>query len=308
MSRVDAHAHIIPEGYLSELRKQEQYASLPMPAATPELLLEHMERYDLAASVVSLSPPGVWFGDAGLAREQARLVNEEIAALVHAQPTRFAGLATLPLPDVDGAVAELDHALDRLGLDGVALFSNVDGMYLGNPAWDPLFAELDRRGAYVFVHPMMPPTPSPQSHVPAFVAEFPFDTTRAVIELIYSGTLERYPNVRLQLAHLGGAAPFLAHRIGEWAERDPDRAAAAPAGAVTYLRRLFYDTGLANNSVALAAVRELAGLERVVFGTDWPYGVLAEGVDPAPGLGLSGSERDMVDFGNVTALVPRWRS
>ena len=173
----------------------------------------------------------------------------------------------------------------------MALLSNVDGTYVGDEAWDPVFDELERRGAYVFLHPIQPATPSPMPQAPVWVQEFPFDTTRAVTNLIYSGTLARCPSIRLQLAHLGGTAPFIAHRIAEWAGRDPSRAAAAPDGALTYMRRMWFDTGLSNNPIATAAVRELAGVERIVFGTDWPYAVLPEGADPAPGPGPRAEDR-----------------
>lgn len=305
MPRIDTHAHLIPARYRAELERLGLDTGYPLPPATPELLGELMERHAIDAAVVSLSPPGVWFGDAGLARELSRLVNEETAALVREQPHRFAGLATLPLPDVDGALEEIAYAFDTLGLDGVALLSNVEGTYLGDPAWDPVFDELERRGAYAFLHPIQPATPSPMPDAPVWLQEFPFDTTRAVVNLIYSGTLERCPSMRLQLAHLGGTVPFIAHRVAEWAGRDPSRAAAAPQGALAYLRRLYYDTGLANNAIALAAVRELAGIDRVVFGTDWPYAVLPESGDPAPGLDLGPEERAMVDGTNAAALVPR---
>ena len=197
-------------------------------------------------AVISLSPPGVFFGDQGLADELARLVNERTAEHVRGAPGRFAGLAVLPLPDVDRALAELRYALDDLGLDGVALLSNVGGTYLGDRAWDPLFDELDRRGAYVFLHPTAAPGAPPLPEHPIWLYEFPFDTTRAVANLIYSGTLERCPRIRLQVSHLGGTAPFLAHRLASLEAREPERAARAPAGALAYLRRLYYDTGLSN--------------------------------------------------------------
>ena len=104
--------------------------------------------------------------------------------------------------------------------------------------------------------------------------EFPFDTVRAISQLVYAGALERYPGIRFQFAHLGGAAPFLAHRLASLADREPAAAAAAPAGALEYLRRLYYDTGLSNNAPALAATREVTELGRIVFGTDWPYAAL----------------------------------
>jgi predicted TIM-barrel fold metal-dependent hydrolase len=305
MPRIDAHGHLIPEAYRAEIEKRGLETGYPLPPATPEIFSEVMDRHGIDAAVVSLSPPGVWFDDAGLAKELSRLVNEETAALVRDQPTRFAGLATLPLPDVGAALEEIAYAFDTLSLDGVALLSNHAGTYLGDPSFDPIFDELERRGAYVFVHPIQPATPSPLPEAPVWVQEFPFDTTRAVTNLIYSGTMARCPSIRLQLAHLGGTAPFIAHRIAEWAGRDPSRAKAAPDGALAYMERMWFDTGLSNNPVALAAVRELAGIERIVFGTDWPYAVLPEGGDPAPDLGLTPADRAAVDGTNVAALVPR---
>jgi predicted TIM-barrel fold metal-dependent hydrolase len=278
----------------------------PLPPATPEVLDDAMRRRSIDAAVVSLSPPGVWFDNVGLARELSRLVNEELASLVRRRPERFAALATLPLPAVDAALEEIAYALDVLGLDGVALHSNVGGVYLGDPEFDPIFDELQRRGAYAFVHPSEPPTPTPRPDAPPWLNEFPFDTTRAVVSLIYSGTLERCPDLRLQVAHLGGTAPFLAHRIASWAEREPARAERAPAGAVGYLQRLYYDTGLSNNAVAVAAVRELAGAGRIVLGTDWPFLTTPESVDLTADLGLDEADRTRVEGINAGALIPRW--
>jgi predicted TIM-barrel fold metal-dependent hydrolase len=186
------------------------------------------------------------------------------------------------------------------------LLSNVAGTYLGDASLEPLFQALDDRGAYVFLHPGFPPHKPPLEH-PVWLYEFPFETVRAVANLIYSGTLERYPNMRLQLSHLGGAAPFLAHRIASLADREPDQAAGAPAGALEYLRRLYYDTGLANNAPALASTQIVTSLDHIVFGTDWPYAALPpEGGDPAPGLDVLGSDgRAAVEARNAAALVPR---
>jgi predicted TIM-barrel fold metal-dependent hydrolase len=305
MPRIDAHVHILPPDYRAEL---ERRSLLPpgIPPWSPELVDDLMTRHDIDAAVLSLAPPGAFFGDQGLADELARLVNERTAEFVATAPERFAGLAVLPLPDVDAALAELRHALDVLRLDGVALLSNAGGAYLGDPAWDPLFDELDRRGAYVFLHPTMPPPPLPLPQHPVWLYEFPFDTTRAVVNLIYSGTLERCPRIRLQVAHLGGTAPFLAHRIASLAAREPERASRAPAGALAQLRRLYYDTGLSNNAVALAATLEVADIGQVVFGTDWPYADLPPAGDPAPGLAnLADADRAGIDAANIAALVPR---
>jgi 6-methylsalicylate decarboxylase len=298
--RIDAHAHVHPPAY------REALGPLPLPPTTLDAYQAAMQRHGIDAAVISVGPPGAFIGEAADPAALARIANDGIAAVVHAEPERFAGLATLPLPDVDAALGELARVYDELALDGVMLLSNVAGTYLGDPALEPLLAALDERAAYVFLHPGFPPHALPLGH-PVWLYEFPFETVRATANLIYSGAFERHRRIRWQLSHLGGAAPFLAHRLASLADREPDLATAAPAGALAYLRRLHYDTGLANNGPALAATREVTGLDHVVFGTDWPYAALPpEGGDPAPDLDvLSADERRGVDSGNIAALVPR---
>jgi predicted TIM-barrel fold metal-dependent hydrolase len=298
--RIDCHAHVHPPAYRAALGHP------PLPPTTLDGLQAMMERYEIDAAVISVGPPGAFIGPGADPGHLARLANDGIAAVVRDQPARFAGLATLPLPDVDAALAELERAYVDLELDGVMLLSNVAGTHLGDPALEPLLAALNDRDAYVFVHPGFPPYALPLPH-PVWLYEFPFETVRAVVNLIYSGALERHPRIRWQLSHLGGAAPFLAHRIASLAEREPEKAAAAPAGALEYLSRLYYDTGLTNNVPALAATQEVTALDHIVFGTDWPYAALPPtGGDPAPDLEVLGAEgRTAVDAGNAEALVPR---
>jgi 6-methylsalicylate decarboxylase len=303
--RIDAHAHILPPEYRAELERRS-LLPFPLPPWSPEALDALMERHAIDGAVISLSPPGVFFGDQGLADDLARLVNERTADHVRGAPDRFAGLAVLPLPDVDRALAEVAYALDDLGLDGVALLSNVGGTYLGDPAWDALFDDLDRRGAYVFLHPTAAPGAAPLPEHPIWLYEFPFDTTRAVANLVYSGTLERCPNLRLQVSHLGGTAPFLAHRLASLQAREPEKASRAPAGALAFLRRLYYDTGLSNHALPVRPTLDLVGADRIVFGTDWPYADLPESGDPAPDLdGLGDGVRARIDAANAAVLVPR---
>jgi len=297
--RIDAHAHVHPPAY------REALGDVPMPPMTLGLLEEAMERHEIDAAVVSTGPPGAFLGASADAGDVARRANDGLAEIVAAQPRRFAAVGSLPLPDLDAAIAELDRVYDELSLDGVMLLTNVAGTYLGDSAWEPLFAALEERRAYVFVHPGFLPYAPPLPH-PVWLYEFPFETVRAVTNLIYSGTLERHPSIRLQLAHLGGAAPFLAHRIASLADREPEAAALAPAGAVAHLARLYYDTGLTNNAPALAATREITSLDHIVFGTDWPYAALPERGDPAPDLDVLGAERrSAVEFANAAELVPR---
>ena len=265
-----------------------------------------MSRHAIDAAVISTGPPGGFTGDPSAGPRLAQLANDGIAEIARAEPQKFAGLATLPLPDVKSALRELERSLDELGLDGVMLLSNVAGLYLGDQRLEPLMDALNDRGAYVFIHPGFPPQTPPLPH-PVWLYEFTFETVRAVTNLIYTGTLERYPRMRLQVAHLGGAVPFLAHRLASLADREPEQAAEAPAGALSYLRNLYYDTGLANNEPALVATLKIASPGQVVFGTDWPYAALPPaGGDPAAGLDVLGAQtRAAIEFENAAALVPR---
>jgi predicted TIM-barrel fold metal-dependent hydrolase len=303
--RIDSHAHVLPREYIDAIPVPGGNLPKP-PVVSLEMLSAMMERYAIDRAVVSVGPPGLYFGDLSQANELARLVNETMASVRNGDPGRFAALGMVPLPDVDAALRELAHVLDEQALDGVILSSHVAGTYLGDESLEPLYAELDRRGAYVVLHPTLPANGVALGH-PAWLYEFPFDTVRALANLIYTGTFERYPGIRWQVAHLGGAAPFLAHRLASLAAREPQLAERAPAGALAYLARLFYDTGLSNNEIAVQATRLLAPDDHLLFGTDWPYLARpAQPGDPAPELAFLDGDRAAGDGRNAGALVPRW--
>jgi 6-methylsalicylate decarboxylase len=303
--RIDVHAHFLPDAYRAALVAVDPVLGR-LPDCSPDALLAMMDRFEIDAAVVSLAGPGVFHGDAGRARELARLVNEHAAGLRATPGGRFAALGALPLPDVESSVEEIDHSLDRLQLDGFELLTNVAGMYLGDPRWEPVLARLDARHAYVFVHPARPPYDRPLPSHPDWLYEYPFESTRAIVNLIYHGAFERFPGIRWHFAHLGGAATFLAHRIASLAVRVPEQTQRAPAGAIAYLRGLYFDTAQADNAVALRTVLELCPPDRIVFGTDWPYAALpAEGSDPAPGLSsVDPATRARIEGPNASALVP----
>jgi predicted TIM-barrel fold metal-dependent hydrolase len=175
------------------------------------------------------------------------------------QPARFGGFACLPLPETAAACAELEYALDTLDLDGVLLMSSSEGRYPGDPGFEELFAELARRRAVVFIHPTIAPPGSkvPQLDLPEFMAEFVFDTTRCVANLLYSGTLERYPEIRFIVAHAGDTVPFLAGRLA-LGQTLPKLRDAVPKGPLHYLKQLHFDTALSANPYALALFPRLA--------------------------------------------------
>jgi predicted TIM-barrel fold metal-dependent hydrolase len=211
-------------------------------------------------------------GDDARARSLARRCNDLAAELVYERPERFGAFACLPLPDVDGALAELSYALDVLKLDGVLLFSNARGTYLGDPKFGPLFEELERRQAVVFVRPTASPDPAAHAlGLPDSLIDFVADTSRAVAQLHYSNTFARTPNVKYIFSHAGGTIPYLAsrfsivdamHAIGGEAERE--------TAAATF-RRLYWDTALSWGDPVLQLLRSVVGIDRVLFGSDFPY-------------------------------------
>lgn len=301
MTRIDLHAHVAPSQYRDRLARRDDEAALSAPG--PDRLMADMERWRIDGCVISLGG-NVQSGSDDSAL--VRLVNDGMADLVRERPRQLAALASLPLPDVDASLRELDYALDTLNLDGVLLLSNSRGVYLGDRQLDPLFEELDRRGVYCFVHPDFPP--AQQLPHPGRWYEFPFDTTRAMVHMALNGAFDRYPRVRIQWAHLGGTVPFLAHRISSQAARMRDLSEGfAEPDLMTYFQRQWYDTGLSPYYGLVAAARDLVPIEKIVFGTDWPWFPRPDvGDDPQPELAAVGPDRAKIDWTNARALVPRF--
>ena len=212
--RIDVHHHFVPPGYAEWLAEQGVMDSggRSLPAWSRGAATEMMEAHGISAALLSLGGPGVHFGGDGQARTWARRANEFAAEVVKDHPDQFGFLATLPLPDVEGAVAAAAWALDELGADGVMLLANSGGVYLGDPRLEPVMAELDRRAAVVFVHPAALPDAA-VAGIPPFAVDFLLDTTRAAANLVRHQVPQRYPRLRFVLAHGGGFLPFASHRI-----------------------------------------------------------------------------------------------
>lgn len=277
LPRIDVHAHFLPDDY----RRAALAAGHAQPDGMPELpawsaaeALSLMDRLNIRTAMLSVSSPGVHFGDDAAARALARSVNVQGAALVRDHPGRFGLFAALPLPDVNGALAEAAYALDVLGADGVAVETNHHGLYMGDPALDPLMAELDRRGSVVSMHPTSPSCRGCLDLAfgqPRPVLEFMFETTRAVAHMLFRRTLDRYPGVRLVVPHAGAALPVLADRIADQAavlHADPPLTADDIFGV---LRRLHYDLAGSPLPRLAPALLSFADPDRLHYGSDWPF-------------------------------------
>lgn len=258
--RIDVHHHVVPPEFVDD--------SMPVrPPSAPEQLAS-MDEWRIRTAITSLTPR-VLLKNRHRLRVVARSCNEFQARRVGDHPGRLGAFALLPLPDVDGALEEIAYALDILGLDGVGLFSSVSDQYLGDPRFDPVFDELNRRRAVVFVHPTHCEAPQHTAlHAPPFVVEYVFDTTRAIVNLLYSGTLQRCPAIRLIVAHGGGAVPFLAQRI---AMMEGHRGSKQVTGVMPALRGLFYEIASTTSATALRALQELVDASRILWGSDLPF-------------------------------------
>ena len=309
---IDVHAHYVP----AELQASVPAAPIFRGFATwhPGAALEVMDRQGIATAILSMVLWTAMFAapdDAAAAWRVARCSNEAAAEAIRTHPGRFGGFARLPLPDVDAALAEIDYALGTLRLDGVVLLTNHDGVYLGETRLDPVFDELNRRKAIVFLHPTLPTCVEHTSlgYAPSLL-EFVFDTTRAVTHLVLSGTLERCPDLQLIVPHAGGTIPFLVDRISLLAARFvPGAGMRAPAGVEAYFRRLYYELAISTNPHAVASVLQLVGPERLLYGSDWPALDEADVHNLIEVLGgnslLQPDDRARIERQNALELFPR---
>jgi predicted TIM-barrel fold metal-dependent hydrolase len=309
-NRVDVHHHILPPPYMLRARDRVLEISDRDHSAllnwTPARAVEEMDRCGISTAITSLSLPGVWFGGAEAARSLARTCNEYGAQMVRDYAGRFGLFAAVPLPDTESSLREVAYALDVLKADGIGLVSSYEDKWPGDPAFAPVFEELNRRKAVVFVHPT---SPNCCSHlmpgIAASTVEFLFDTSRAIISLLVNGAFSRFPDIRFIFCHAGGTMPVLAARTNSFVERHKDIAERVPKGAAYELRRLYYDVANSINPSSMAALMNLVPTSQLLFGSDFPYvpcTVTANGLDH---FGLSPGDLQAVNRENAARLFPR---
>ncbi|MEJ2865396.1 amidohydrolase family protein [Actinomycetospora flava] len=308
--RIDVHQHLLPRDYVAALERHgiAEAGGRALPAWSPETALAMMDAHHIATGILSLSTPGTHLGDPAEARDLTARLNDTHAELVKDHPDRFGMFAAVPLPDVDAALEAIAHADDDLHADGVVLLANHRGTYLGEPAFDPVMAELDRRGLVVFIHPAELPAPAVEG-IPPFAADFLLDTTRAAYMLVRNGVVARHPDLRMILSHAGGFVPYAAHRMALGIAGDIGR---SPRDTLTDFRRFYYDTALSGSPSALPSLLAFAQPDHILYGSDWPFAptsavsYFTAGLDDhlahAPfGQNISAA----IDHDNAAALFPR---
>lgn len=277
MKTIDVHSHILPPSYVKAMAEAGVDAvrdeGFPTPSWAPEAHLEFVEQAGIDFSILTLSTPHLHFGNDEKACALARVINEDTADFCRAHPDRFGFCAALPTPCVEGSVKEAEYALDNLGALGVKLPSNSNGVYLGDERFDPLFEMLNERGATVIIHPSTP-TAVPGNvftSVPKPLFEFIADTTRAVINLITSGTLERYPNVHVVVPHSGSFLPMLEHRLIGISKVLIPKGIMSDVDVKANFERLYFDIAGVVMPVWLPALLKVANPKHVMYGSDFPY-------------------------------------
>ena len=314
-SRIDNHQHIVPDFY--ERAVMEAGAGPTrgsFPDWSPQIAMQMMDESDIEIAITSVVP-GVHFLAPQKARDMSRRCNDFAADLCVRWPERFGAFATVPMHDAKHAVEEIDYALGTLHLDGVCLLSSYGDSYLGDEAFDPVLDALNRHAAVAFIHPFNSAQQLPggghKSNLPypAFMIEYPFDTTRMAAHLMFSGALERFPNIRFILSHAGGALPYLAWRMYCCQMVSPKFPKWSYEKIRAALRHFWYDTAMSAGPEMIACLLSMVGPERVVFGSDWPMvnnqGV-AECVQTLSANGvLSEMQSAAIARGNSLALFPR---
>lgn len=277
---IDVHSHYIPKTYREWLVDSGLVSTdgFALPPWEMEQQIEDMDQANIGAAILSLSSPDIHWGDGRKARSLARDANEVAAEAVAAYPDRFGFYATLPLPDVEASLEELEYALDQLHADGVKFYSNSNGVYLGDPKFAPIFAELNRRNAVITLHPVrskaVPDNVLPGVPYPLF--EFQFDTTRAVANMIFNGTLRRNPNIKFVCPHMGALFPLLGGRMEGIAKLMVHYQTAPegfePPDVKAELEGFYYDTaGGFNLPVQVPALLGIGRPERMMCGSDYPF-------------------------------------
>jgi 6-methylsalicylate decarboxylase len=315
--RIDVHHHFVPQVYKDALiacgdKCPAPGYQPPLQNWTVERSLDQMDAAGIASAMISVTTPGIHFGDDAAARKLARQCNDAGAKTVADRPQRFGLFAALPLPDIAGSLTEMTYALDQLKADGIGLYTSYDAggtKFLGDPTFAPALEELNRRKALVFVHPTSCVCCTDlQPQIADAIIEYGTDTTRTIASLVFGGAAARYPDIRYIFCHAGGTMPYLIQRFYDFSGRDSGAMKAAmPNGMMHELTRFYYDLAQTAHPGPVGCLRKIIPLTQIMFGTDYPYG--AGCVDQAQRVaqcGFSAEELAAVDRGNALRLLPRF--
>ena len=308
-NRIDTHHHVFSPAYVAELAKVNQAPPIVRNWSLAKTL-DDMDKAGVITSIVSVTTPQVQFADAANAQRISRDSNEWAARIAKDHPGRFGSFIMLPLQDIDASLKEIEYGLDVLKADGIGLLTSYGDKWLGHASFAPIMAELNRRRAILYTHPtaanccrnILTPDVQPT------VVEFGTDTTRTIVDIVFSGTAARNPNIDFIFSHAGGTLPFLTERLLRAPIIDPKLVARVPNGVMHELKRFYYDTAWSAHPGALASLMKLVNVSQVLFGSDYPYRTGEDHVKGIIDYGFSQADLDAIGRGNAARLMPKWKS
>ena len=301
--RIDVHHHIAPPEYLAEIGSA---VNAPLRSWSLAKSIEDMDEGGVATAIVSVTQIAMRLDDQARVRRLARACNDYAARMVADHRGRFGMFTALPMPDIEGSLKEIEYGMDVLKADGVGLYTSYHDKWLGDPVFAPVFEELNRRKAVIYVHPAVPDcclnfVPGQQDAN----IEYGTDTTRAIARMVFSGASQTYPDLRIIWSHAGGTMPFLIERLVNLAKAPPF-AAKLPNGLMHELQRFYYDTAQASNPSSLGCLRTIVPTSQIMFGTDYPFRLSIEHVEGLAGCGFSAGDLKAVHRDNAQRLLPKW--
>jgi aminocarboxymuconate-semialdehyde decarboxylase len=321
--RIDVHNHFYPPEYLDALTSGDSTVKVTVDAeGNPHVhypgdynvaVQGHrdidyrqrvLEKEGVDTQVITLTTPGTHVETPEVAQRLARLVNDAFAKIVRERAPRFTTLATLPLNDPAASVVELRRAMQQLGFKGAMVFSNVDGVALADARFEPLWAEADRLGAIIHIHPTHPlGVEAMEQYWLMPLVGFLMDTTLAAAHLVFAGVPDRYPRIKWVLGHLGGAIPYLAERLDRGFEAFAECRERISRPPSEYLRRFYYDT-VNFDPKALRLAVDFAGADQILGGSDYPHqiGSIPKMKQALDAVNVSAEERAKIIGGNAARL------
>jgi 6-methylsalicylate decarboxylase len=304
-TRIDVHHHFIPPFHVDAMMAPGRRTGPAPPKWSPAFSLEEMDKSGIATSILSIVQPGTWYGDnVEESRSLTRRLNEFGTGMVKDHPGRFGLFACIAPPDVQGSLKEIEYVLDTLKADGIGLLTSYQDKYLGDPSFAPIYEELNRRKAVVYVHPTTPAccrglVPG----IPPGSIEYATDSTRTIAHVVFSGTTTKFPDIRWIFSHSGGTLPFLTGRFIRLAEeRKP---AHLPNGPLPELRKFHYELAQGNTPGQIAALLKMVSVSQVMYGTDYPFRDGAEVNQGIADWGFNAADLHAIERENALKLLPR---
>jgi predicted TIM-barrel fold metal-dependent hydrolase len=298
-ARIDVHHHMVPPAHAEFLARK----NAPAIKWSVQMSLDDMDKSGIKTALLSQIQPGTWFGDADESRKMSRVINEYGAKLVQDHPGRFGLFATITPLDVEGSLKEIEYAFDTLKADGLGLLTSYNEKYLGDPSFAPVWQELNRRKAVIYVHPLAANCCGDVvPGIPAGSIEYATDSTRTIAHLVFTGTSQKFPDIRWIFSHAGGTLPFLTQRFIQ--QQKVQKHAFLPNGPMPEFKKFYYELAQGNTKAQLFGLSQIIDSSHMLYGTDFPY---RDGAEINAGIAeynFTAGDLAAIDRGTAMTLLP----